>query len=102
MKNSINIKFDEAVLIYLKNKNRNVLTLTINISGGGCCPTVEVFDIDFSTPKTLDSYNKFTYDDISVYISKTAKINTPVLRFKLEKSLFFSSIIPVGLNLKSH
>jgi len=102
MKNSINIKFDENVLIYLKNKNRNVLTLTINTSGGGCCPTIEVVDIDFNTPKNLDSYNNFTCNDIDVYISKTAKINTPVLRFKLEKALFFSRITPVGLNLKSH
>lgn len=102
MKNSINIKFDDDVLIYLKNKKRNVLTLTINISGGGCCPTIEVFDIDFNTPQDLDLYNNFTYDGIDVYISKNAKINTPVLRFKLEKSLFFSHIIPVGLNLKNH
>ncbi|MGB3368094.1 MAG: hypothetical protein WBA54_11425 [Acidaminobacteraceae bacterium] len=102
MKNSINIKFDDDVLIYLKNKKRSVLTLTINISGGGCCPTIEVVDIDFNIPNNLESYNNLTCDGIDVYISKTAKINTPVLRFKLEKALFFSHIIAVGLNLKSH
>lgn len=102
MKNSINIKFDENVLSYLEQKKRNTLTLTINISGGGCCPTIEVADIDFSPPEELGDYNKFECDNINVYISKRAKILTPVLRFKLEKNLFFSRIVPIGLSLKGH
>lgn len=102
MKNSISIKFDENVVRYLEQKKRNTLTLTINISGGGCCPTIEVADIDFSPPEECDDYNKFNCENINVYISKKAKIITPVLRFKLEKNLFFCRIVPIGLNLKGH
>tara|TARA_Y100001933_G_C18972071_1_gene552960 strand:- start:366 stop:677 length:312 start_codon:yes stop_codon:yes gene_type:complete len=102
MNTNYEIKIDESVLAYLQKKKKNVITLTINQGGGGCCPTIEVADVDMREPENTVIYNKFELGDITVYVSKIARVTAPVLRFTLQKSLLFSSIVPAGLSLKGH
>lgn len=102
MNTNYEIKIDDNVISYLSKKNKKVITLTINQSGGGCCPTFEIADIDLKAPENELIYNQFQINGITVYVSKIAKVTTPVLKFSLEKLLFVSSIVPVGLSLKGH
>jgi len=102
MKINYKIRIDDNVLSYLEKKKRKVITLTINKSGGGCCPTIEVYDIDLNQPSNIEFYNKFEIDDVTVFVNKIARVTAPILRFSLQKSLFVSSIIPSGLSLKGH
>jgi len=102
MNTNYDIKIDDNVLAYLQKKNKNIITLTVNKSGGGCCPTIEVADIDLKEPLNLVIYNRFEVGDITVFVSKIARVTAPVLRFQLQKTLFISSIVPAGISLKGH
>ncbi len=96
------IKIDDTLLAYLKKKNKSIISLTVNTSGGGCCPTIEVADVEIREPSNLNDYNKYEAHGVSVFVSKNARVTAPVLRFQLKKSLFVSNIIPIGLSLKGH
>lgn len=96
----MNIKIDQSVLTHMAKKGKNSLTLNIHISGGGCCPTFEVSEVEMEAPDNVDGYNHFVQDGINVYVVKTAKITAPVLRFTLEKSLLSKKIVPAGLILR--
>lgn len=98
----MNIKIDESVMAYMAKKGKNTITLNVHKSGGGCCPTFEVAEVEMKAPNNTDDYNHFTQDGIDIYVAKTAKIATPVLKFTLEKSFFSKEIVPVGLMLKKH
>jgi len=102
MKVNYSIKVDEQVIHHMKKKKKTHLTVTVKQSGGGCCPTIEVADVDLAPPSNQDLYNLFHVDDISVYVSKSARVTAPVLRLSLEKSFFINSIVPQGLSLKGH
>ena len=102
MNTGYKIKIDDAVLAYLKKKKKNTITLTVNKSGGGCCPTIEVADVDLREPVNTVVYDKFVVGDINIFVSKIARVTAPVLRFSLQKTLFVSSIVPAGLSLKGH
>lgn len=102
MYTNFKIAIDDNVLEYLKKKNKKVITLTINKSGGGCCPTFEVADVDLSEPSNMLIYNKYNIGDITVFVSKIAKVTAPVLRFSLNRTFFLSSIVPSGISLKEH
>lgn len=101
MSTNYKIKIDEGVLEYLKKKNKSIITLTVNQSGGGCCPTIEVANIELFEPDNSTLYNRFIVDDITIFVSKNARVTTPVLSFTIEKTLFFSNIVPVGITLKT-
>ncbi|BEP28738.1 CC/Se motif family (seleno)protein [Helicovermis profundi] len=102
MTKNIKINLEKDVIDFMRKKNRTELTLTVRISGGGCCETFEISEIDLNKPSNIDLYNVFKIDDIDIYISKNTKISTPLLNFKLEKSLFSKNIIAVGVLLKKH
>jgi hypothetical protein len=102
MYSNFKIIIDDSVLDYLKAKNKRVITLSINKSGGGCCPTFDVVDISLRVPSNIEMYNKYEDGNITIFISKLVIIKAPVLRFSLKKSLFFSNIIAVGLTLKDN
>ncbi len=96
------IKIDDQVIAYLEKKNKEIITLTVNKSGGGCCPTIEVCDVNIGAPENDSFYNKYPVGGVTVFVSKTARITAPVLKFSLKKTFFISSIVPTGLSLKGH
>ncbi len=96
----MNIKISDAGLDYLERKQHNVITLEIEITGGGCCPTYEVEDIYFKQPDHLDKFNVSEFNGITLYIDKNVKVITPVLQFDVEKTLIFEKMIVKGLGLK--
>lgn len=96
------IKIDDNVVDYMTKKGKHTLTLDINKSGGGCCPTIEVVEISFKEPENLNAYKCYIEKGINVYVSKQARVTSPVLKFILSKTLFSKQIIPIGLTLKSH
>ena len=96
----MNIEISRPVMAHMKKKGKNDLTLTIRTSGGGCCPTFEVADVEMRKPEAVDDYNLINFEGVHVYVAKTAKITAPILKFNLEKSFFSKSIVPAGLTLK--
>lgn len=98
----MNIQVDPAVLEHMSKKGKTVLTLTVQQSGGGCCPTIESADVELKEPKNTDLYTTYEQDGIRIFVGKNVRVTAPVLRFTLEKIMFVKSIVPRGIQLKGH
>ncbi|MBE0450783.1 MAG: hypothetical protein IBX70_08045 [Clostridia bacterium] len=96
----MNIKISDVGLEYLENKQHKTITLVINTSGGGCCPTFESEDIYFKAPQNPEEFNEFEVNSFKIYIDKKARVNTPALQFDVEKKLVFTKFTVRGLALK--
>jgi len=100
MNNNFTIKIDDAVLNWMCKKRKKVLTLSVNTTGGGCCPTFEIVEIDMIEPDQTENFQLFEQNDITLYISKNTRITAPTLHFKLKKNLIGATIQAEGLSLK--
>jgi len=100
MNKSYNIEIDQPVLDYLKRKRKNVLTLEISTTGGGCCPTFEISEVNPTVPDKTELFNVYQQNDIIIYISKNAKVIAQTLHFTLKKNLFGATIQVDGIFLK--
>lgn len=87
MDRSFELKIDNAVLDYMRKKRKSNLTLTISSTGGGCCPTFEVSEVSLVKPDQLDEFNIFKQNDVTLYISKNARVIRSTLHFILKKNL---------------
>lgn len=96
----MNIKISDAGLEYLEKKQHKTITLAINTSGGGCCPTFESEDIYFKSPQNPEDFNEYEVNGFKIYIDKKAKVATPSLQFDVEKMLVFTKFTVKGLSLK--
>lgn len=97
---NITIKIDDDVLEWMNKKRKRVLTLQVNTTGGGCCPTFEIADINLFKPDQVENFETFEQNDITVYISKNARISARTLHFMLKKNLIGATILAEGLSLK--
>lgn len=97
---SYGIKIDQSVLDYMDKKGKDVLTLDIILTGGGCCPTMEISEIEFRKPDKTDLYDVYEQNDITLYISKKAKITAPTLHFILKNKFIGSTIETEGISVK--
>jgi hypothetical protein len=100
MNKNFTIKIDEAVLMLMHKKRKKVLTLSVNTTGGGCCPTFEIAEVDMYKPDQIENFESFEQNDITLYISKNARIAAPTLHFKLKKNFIGATIQAEGLSLK--
>jgi Fe-S cluster assembly iron-binding protein IscA len=100
MNKNITIKIDDDVLEWMNKKRKRVLTLRVNTTGGGCCPTFEIADINLFKPDQVENFETFEQNDITVYISKNTRISAPTLHFILKKNLIGATIQAEGLSLK--
>ncbi|KNZ43407.1 hypothetical protein [Acetobacterium bakii] len=100
MDQSYGIKIDQTVLDYMKGKGKDVLTLDIILTGGGCCPTMEISEIEFRKPEKPDLYDVYEQNDTTLYISKEAKVITPTLHFILKNNFIGSTVEAEGLSVK--
>lgn len=100
MDRSFELKIDNAVLDYIRKKRKSNLTLTISSTGGGCCPTFDVPEVSLVKPDQLDAFDIFQQDDVSIYISKNARVIRSTLHFILKKNLIGATIQVEGLSLK--
>jgi len=100
MNKSYKIEIDQPVLDYMKRKRKNVLTLEISSTGGGCCPTFEIAEVNLITPDKTELFNVYLQNDITLYISKNAKVIAQTLHFTLKKNLFGATILVDGIFLK--
>ncbi len=100
MNKNFTIKIDEAVLMLMHKKRKKVLTLSVNTTGGGCCPTFEIAEVDMNKPDHAENFELFEQNDIILYISKNARIAAPTLHFKLKKNFIGTTIQAEGLSLK--
>lgn len=96
---SINISIEEGVLNYIEKKNVDCLSVDITMSGGGCCPTFEMAEINLRRPKDLSKYDAYQSNGINIYVEKKAIINSTLV-FSLQKNFLTSSIIVSGLSLR--
>ncbi|HEY5556534.1 CC/Se motif family (seleno)protein [Acetobacterium sp.] len=100
MNKSYKMEIDQPVLDYMKRKRKNVLTLEISSTGGGCCPTFEISEVNLITPDKTELFNVYRQNDITLYISKNAKVIAQTLHFTLKKNLFGTTILVDGIFLK--
>jgi hypothetical protein len=100
VKNNFAIKIDDAVLNWMRKKRKKVLTLLVNTTGGGCCPTFEIAEVDMYKPDHAEEFELFEQNDITLYIGKNARIAAPTLHFKLKKNFIGATIQAEGLSLK--
>ncbi|MDD3306306.1 MAG: CC/Se motif family (seleno)protein [Acetobacterium sp.] len=100
MNNNFAIKIDDAVLKWMRKKRKKVLTLSVNTTGGGCCPTFEIVEIDMIEPDQTENFQLFKQNDITLYIGKNARVAAPTLHFKLKKNFIGATIQVEGLSLK--
>lgn len=100
MNKNFTIKIDETVLTLMHKKRKKVLTLSVNTTGGGCCPTFEIAEVDMNKPDHAENFELFEQNDIILYISKNARIAAPTLHFKLKKNFIGTTIQAEGLSLK--
>lgn len=101
IKKNFSISLDEKLMAYLTKKRKAVLTLTVVKSGGGCCPTFEIANVDVNQPSSLENYTHFEHQGISIYISNNTRIIASTLSFKLNKTLFIKDITVSGISLIS-
>lgn len=101
MDNSFKLKIDDTVLAYMHKKRKSNLTLTISSTGGGCCPTFELSEVSLTKPDQLEVFDIFHQNDITVYISKNARVIASVLHFRLKNNLIGATIQVEGLSLKN-
>jgi len=99
IKKVFSIKLENNLLQYLQKKNKKCITLTINKSGGGCCPTFEVIEIVTSLPSNTSDYTEYDSEDIKIFISNNTRILASTLRFTLRKTLFISVIGVEGISI---
>ncbi|WP_041668844.1 hypothetical protein [Acetobacterium woodii] len=100
MNQSYKIKIDQSVLDQAHKKDKNVLTLSISTTGGGCCPTFETAEVNLIKPDDTEPYDIFEQDNMTIYISKRARVIAKTLHFKLKKNLIGVTIQAEGLSLK--
>lgn len=100
MDRSFELKIDNAVLDYMRKKRKSNITLTISSTGGGCCPTFEVSEVSLVKPDQLDAFDIFKQNDVTLYISKNARVIRSTLHFMLKKNLIGATIQVEGLSLK--
>lgn len=96
---NININIEEAVINYLQKKKNDSFTVNIKTSGGGCCPTFEIAEIELGKPKDINIYEIYQSNGITIFMSKKAIIIS-TLSFSLQKNILTNSIIVSGLSLK--
>lgn len=99
IKKAFTIKLDKNLLQYLKKKNKKCITLTINKSGGGCCPTFEVIEIISSSPSNTADYSEYNSEGIQLFISNNTRIIASTLRFTLNKTFFIHVIGVEGISI---
>lgn len=100
MSKSYGIKIDQSVLDYMNGKEKDVLTLDIILTGGGCCPTMEISEIEFRKPDKTNLYDVYQDNNITLYISKKAKVTAPTLHFILKKNFIGSTVEVEGISVK--
>ena len=100
MNKSYKIEIDQPVLDYMKRKRKNVLTLEISSTGGGCCPTFEIAEVNLIIPDKTELFNVYLQNDITLYISKKTKVIAQTLHFTLKKNFFGATILVDGIFLK--
>lgn len=92
------IKIEDTLRDYLNKKQKKTLRLDIKITGGGCCDTFEMAEVETTPPENTGLYHEEHVDDITVYVSKRAKVLSTLV-FKLQKTLFLNTIEVSGLSL---
>lgn len=93
----MNIKFDEEVIKYMSKKNKSSIMVTMVKSGGGWCGSLSIPDLELRAPEELKNYIKYTENGIDVYLHKNVKVTAPVIRFRLNKIFFVSTIYIEGI-----
>lgn len=100
MKQLYKIEIDQSVLEQAHKKGKKVLTLSISTTGGGCCPTFETAEVNLIKPDDVEQFDIFEQDNMTIYISKRARIIAKTLHFKRKKNLIGATIQVEGLSLK--
>lgn len=93
----MNIQIHEKVKQYLKKKEKDTLTVELEVSDS-CCIPASLPHVLLDKPKEPDKYDRFEVDDITVYVYKGAVIKD-VLRLNLTNYFLFKEIEVNGIKV---
>ncbi len=96
------VKVDPEVKAFLSKKNKSCITLEIITSGGGCCPTMELPEISYVSPKEKEKFQYVKVDDLDIYVGNNVRITAPQLKFTLSSMMFLKKIEVAGITYKKH
>jgi hypothetical protein len=82
---------------YLKNKNIEVISLSISESGGGCYPTIQVYEITHTKPDNENDHVNHHIDGLELFIDKNAVVSESGITFSL--GTIIKNVVVEGLIL---
>ncbi|SHJ42440.1 hypothetical protein SAMN02745975_02064 [Geosporobacter subterraneus DSM 17957] len=93
----MNIQIDEKVKDFLKKKEKDTLTVELQVSDS-CCIPASLPHVVMDAPKALEKYDRFEVDGFTVYVYKGAVIKN-TLRLVLSNYIFFKEIEIEGIQI---
>ncbi len=93
----MDIKIDEKVREYLKNKNNNTLTVELEVSES-CCVPASLPHVKLGVPEDPLKYDMFKKDDLTIYVYKGAVVKNN-LKLSLHNYLLFKEIEVSGIQI---
>lgn len=92
----------DELRLYLKKKNRNIISIMIRKVESGCVGSVQELDVRYNkVPEDVEKYNYFEIDGIEVYVISNLKAKNDELILSIKRSpLFIKELDIKGIELK--
>ena len=93
----MNIQIDEKVKSFLKKKEKNTLTVELQVSDS-CCIPASLPHVVMEEPKDREKYDQFEVEGFTVYVYKGAVVKNR-LRLVLSNYILFKEIEIEGIQI---
>lgn len=93
----MNIQMDEKVKHFLKKKEKDTLTVELQVSDS-CCIPASLPHVVIGLPKEFEKYDRFQVEGFVIYVYKGAVVKN-VLRLVLRNYILFKEIEVEGIQL---
>ena len=92
----------DELRLYLKKKNRNIISIMIRKIESGCVGSVQELDVRYNKiPDDVEKYNHFENEGIDVYVVSNLKAKDDKLILSVKRSpLFIKELDIKGIKLK--
>ncbi|MEA3422939.1 MAG: CC/Se motif family (seleno)protein [Bacillota bacterium] len=92
----------DELRLYLKKKNRNIISIMIRKIESGCVGSVQELDVRYNkVPEDVEKYNHFEIDGVDVYVVKNLKAKNDELTLSVKRSpLFIKELDIKGIELR--
>lgn len=93
----MNIRIDENVKEYLKDKGSNILTVELEVSES-CCVPASLPHVKLEAPQEPSKFDVFESDGFTIYLYDGAVVKN-TLKFSLHNYLLFKEIEVSGIQI---